>query len=221
MRSVTSAATPAAAADDANEAAASPFVEWASAHRLRAARDGAWKVEVSERVVNGNITRFVTSWHGSAKQPDVPLRRTRQQCSNVSAKSQQQSTRSATDEQLPPRQAARQRRSALRSAAHHRYLRLRALRRLGHVVRFIARLSRLTVASRALRAVQSPAKRRLSPPREQEHHLLRPASKCSSDDDDAALQPPPKRPETGRLAWMREVVSRAFTREQGDEYTFM
>ena len=47
--------TPAAAAGGACEQReAVPFDEWASVQRRRAALDGAWKVEVSERVVNGN-----------------------------------------------------------------------------------------------------------------------------------------------------------------------
>ena len=49
-------ATAAVAASDASPA-------WASLHRRRAARDGAWKVEVFERSSRGVTTRSVRSWH--------------------------------------------------------------------------------------------------------------------------------------------------------------
>ena len=103
-------AMPAAAAGTSSGDAAESFVEWASKQRQRAARDGAWKVVVAERMVNaflnGNIERTVTSWHDSAKRQPTPLRRA-QQHDRVSAdRSQQQSTRSANDQQLPQRQTA-------------------------------------------------------------------------------------------------------------------
>jgi hypothetical protein len=43
---------------------AEAFDAWASRQRRRATRDGAWKVEVSERVVHGALIRSVSSWHG-------------------------------------------------------------------------------------------------------------------------------------------------------------
>ena len=132
-----------------------PFERWASVQRRRAALDGAWKVEVTERVVHGNIIRSVTSWHGAAKHSGTPLRRTERQGSSMSDRPGAQQAASAPH---PLRQTARQRRSALRSAAHHRKVHLRLL---GHflAVRFLVRLSRLTAAVRALRDAPSPGKR--------------------------------------------------------------
>ena len=50
---MSSAADDMAAAEATSEAAeqADDFLAWASRHRRRAARDGAWKVEVSERTL--------------------------------------------------------------------------------------------------------------------------------------------------------------------------
>ena len=68
----------AAAAGAAHMPEAEPFDQWASRQCRRAALDGAWKVEVSERVVGGTIMRSVASWHYNAKQLDAPLRRAEQ-----------------------------------------------------------------------------------------------------------------------------------------------
>jgi hypothetical protein len=200
-------AAPAAAAGDACEQReAVPFDEWASVQRRRAALDGAWKVEVSERVVRGNTIRFVTSWHDSVQLPNAPLRRDQKRHNDVPVRQKEQ----ASSSNNPLRQTARQRRSILRSAAHHRLKRLRVLRRLWLVVRFTVRLSRLSATTRALRDGPSPGKRRLSPPPDEwRDHPLRTTSSCSSGSDDDASSPAPKRLEVGRLEWMRQVVSRA------------
>ena len=205
------------ASDDATPAGAvgaewesEPFLEWASRHRLRAARDGAWKVEVTERLVCGAPLRSVTSWHGTAKQQHAPSRRTQQHDSKVPARSKQQSMRSASDQLHPQRLTSRQQRSALRSAAHHRLRRLRVLRRVWLAVRFLVRLSRLTVGAHAIRDVSSTGKRRHSPPPDvQQHHLHHPLLDLSGEGHDAASPPPPKRAEVGRLVWAREAISRA------------
>ena len=160
MRRGTSAtdATPADAADDTSREA-ELFVKWVSAHRRRAALDGAWKIEVSERVVNGTATRFITTWHDRNIKPQTtPLRRGRQQGGDVPVRSEEPVASSIR----PQRLSARKRRSALRSATHHKKVRLRALRSHLLAVRFLVRLSRLTVAARAFRDAPSPGKRRLS-----------------------------------------------------------
>ena len=193
--------TPAAAAGATCDANVEPFDEWASRQRQRASRDGAWKIEVAERTVCGNIVRTVTSWHDTAKRQPAPLRRAQQQGSVCADRSKQQSTRFATDKLYPQRLTARQQRSALRSAAHHRLMRLRVLRRLWLAVRFTVRLSRLSAATRALRGGPSPGKRRLSPsPDEQHDPLLHTTLSCS----DGASE----RPEVARSGWVRRVLSR-------------
>ena len=199
-------ATPAAAAGASSGRAAESFVEWASTQRRRAALDGAWKVQVTERLLpNGGCIGSVVTWHDNAGQPSTPVRRGRQQGGDVPGQPEEQ----ASSSNSPQRQSARQRRSALRSTAHHKLKRRRVLRGLWHAVRFLVRLSRLSAATRVLRDGPPPGKRRLSPPPEQEHLLLRPASSCSSDDDNVALLSSPKRPELGRLSRLRQVVSRA------------
>jgi len=145
-------AMPSAAAGVSSEADAESFAAWASTQRRRAALDGAWKVEVSERVVNGTTIRSVASWHDAAKQVGTSSRRAPQQGTDVPARPEQSSTRSATDELRPQRLTARQRRSALRSATHHRLMRLRVLRVHLLAVRFLVRLSHLSAATRALRS---------------------------------------------------------------------
>ena len=190
--------TPAAAAGGACEPReAMPFDEWASVQRRRAALDGAWKVEVSERVVHGRTIRSVTSWHGNAKQLSTPLRRTQQSRASSPARSEEQVSRS----RRPQRLTARQRCSALRSATHHRSMRLRVLRSHLLAVRFLVRLSRLSAATRALHDGPSPGKRRLSPsPDEQQDLLLHTTLGYS---DDASEQP-----EVAHSGWVRRVLSR-------------
>ena len=137
---------PAAAAGAGCSDESEPFVSWASTQRRRAALDGAWRVEVAERFVHGVRVRSVTSWH-NVQQQHASSRRVRPQ-RGVSAGSD---ARPAAGEH-PQRQTARQRRSALRSAAHHKRVRLRALRSHLLAVRFLVRLLRLSKAARALRA---------------------------------------------------------------------
>ena len=72
----------------------------------------------------------------------------------VPARPEESSTRSATDELRPQRLTARQRHSALRSATHHRLMRLRVLRVHRLAVRFLVRLSRLSAHSGYLRVAQ-------------------------------------------------------------------
>ena len=68
---------PAAAAGAACGVNAEAFEEWASRQRRRAALDGAWKVEVTERmVVGGGTIRSVATWHDNAKHGRTPVRRT-------------------------------------------------------------------------------------------------------------------------------------------------
>ena len=184
--------TTAAAAGVACDGEVEPFEQWASTQRRRATRDGAWKVEVTERVVGGTITRSVASWHDNAKQQGAPLRRPEQQGSDAPVRSGVQQAASSSRSQ---RQTARQRRSALRSAAHHRKVRLRLLGYL-HAVRSLVRMSRLAATTRAIRDVSSPGKRRHSPP---------PAAMgLNGDNVDAASPPPPKRLEVG---WGRRALS--------------
>ena len=148
-----------------------------------------------------NIVRTVTSWHDTAKRQPAPLWCAQQQGSVCADRSKQQSTRFATDKLYPQRLTARQQRSALRSAAHHRLMRLRVLRRLWLAVRFTVLLSRLSAATRALRGGPSPGKRRLSPsPDEQHDPLLHTTLSCS----DGASE----RPEVARSGWVRRVLSR-------------
>ena len=186
-RSATAAAAGAGRANDVE-----PFELWASRQRRRAALDGAWKVEVSERMMGTGVIRSVTSWHNNAKQQGTPMRRAEQRGSDVADRPGTQPDASTPH---PQRQTARHRRSALRSAAHHRKVRLRLLAHL-LAVRFLVRLSRLTAAARALRDAPSPGKRCHSPP----PAPLGP----TSGSVDAALPPPPKRHEVG---WRRRALS--------------
>jgi hypothetical protein len=192
----------AAAAGAGGEEDVESFDAWASRQRRRAALDGAWKVEVTERVVHGNTIRSVASWHDNAKQPGTPLRRAQQQCSSESARS---GTQQDTSSPHPPRQTARQRRSALRSAAHHKLMRLRVLRSHVLAVRFLVRLSRLLPAPSADRMLhaQLPAVKRRHSPTPEEPSMDRPA-----DDGCAAPPPPPKRAVVGTSTW-KQAISRA------------
>jgi len=159
------------ASDDASAEAAAvgkegadTFLAWASRHRRRAAHDGAWKVEVSERVLRcGARLRTISSWH-NAQEPASPLRRARRQRGTAASDKQQPSSRHATKaRQLDPKKpTSKQQRSAKRSAAHHSAARLRALRRVLRVVLFVVRLRRVHTASIVLcdAPTDSPSKRR-------------------------------------------------------------
>ena len=189
-RSASAAAAGAGCADDPT-----PFVTWASAQRRRAALDGAWRVEVSERFVHGVRIRSVTSWHAGRQQHTSSRRAPPPSDMHAGF-----DARPAAGEH-PQRQSARQRRSALRSAAHHKQVRLRALRSHLLAVRFLVRLSRLCKAAHALRLARDapPTLKRRHPPSP-------PPSDQPGRDDDAALAPPPKRLEVPEL--LRTVLRR-------------
>jgi hypothetical protein len=161
-------------ADDGSEEAASTdakandaFLAWASRHRRRAALDGAWKVEVTERTLRcGAHQRIISSWHDAAKLSS-PLRRPQRQRA-VPASGKPSSSRCANksaDPQPSKPMNAKQQRSAKRSAANHKVLRFRALRCALLVVRFLVRLRRMALL--VLRecdapSASSPGKRRHS-----------------------------------------------------------
>ena len=96
------------------------LITFASRHRRRAARDGAWKVEITERSSRGVTTRSIVSWHWhdeSAREPQPQASRTHT------------SRASRTRARSSPSRTARQQRSFERSAARHHHLahiRLRA-----------------------------------------------------------------------------------------------
>lgn len=143
------------------------FDAWASRHRRRAALDGAWRVEVAEQVLRNAVRRSVTTWHDCAPQPPLPPRRSQQRQRTVPPQ-QKQPSRRAMGSQTLRQPNKKQQRSALRSAAHHRALRVRALRRVQLAVLFYVRLWRAMMVTLALRDVRvdaspgSPGKRRLS-----------------------------------------------------------
>ena len=152
----------------ADNAPLEAFDSWASRNRRRAALDGAWRVEVSERVLRGAVTRSVTSWHDRAQsQPQPSRQKQRQQCSVPPRR--KQPTRRALGTQTSHEPTKKQQRSALRSAANHRKRRVRALRRVLNVVLFYVRLWRAMMVTLAMRDVPhgtaspaSPGKRRHS-----------------------------------------------------------
>ena len=144
------------------------FDSWASRHRRRAALDGAWRVEVSERVLRGAVTRSVTTWHDCAPQPPLPPRQGQPRQRTVHPQ-QKQPSRRGMGTQTPRQSNAKQQRSAARSAVRHKQIRARALRRVLRVVLFVTRLWRAMMISVALRdepitsaSPASPGKRRLS-----------------------------------------------------------
>ena len=185
-----------------------PFDSWASRHRRRAARDGAWRVEVSERVQLCAVIRSVTTWH-DLQQQHKPQRQVKPKHTKPGKQQQQQQQKPCSAAEQQPQQPqqpnAKKRRSALRSAAHHRQQqRIATMRRAVLVVRFVVRLRRQYMATLAMRnvgmpkanassLVVSPSKRRLSPPPD----ALPTGSAVSFDDwndvSDAASPPPPKR----------------------------
>lgn len=106
----------AAPATDAHES----LITFASRHRRRAARDGAWKVEITERSSRGVTTRSIVSWHWH----DESAREPRPQASRTPTW-----RASRTPARSSPSRTARQQRSFERSAARHHHLariRLRA-----------------------------------------------------------------------------------------------
>ena len=188
MSTAESAAAPLPAV--ARVVALESFDSWASRHRRRAALDGAWRVEVSERVLRGAVTRSVTTWHDCAPQPPLPPRQDQQRRRTVHPQ-QKQPSRRGMGTQTPRQSNAKQQRSAARSALRHKQIRARALRRVLHVALFATRLWRAMMATLALRNVPmdaspaSPGKRRLST--EPLDGEAAPAV------DDAASPPQPKR----------------------------
>ena len=195
---------PAAAAGAACGVNAEAFEEWASRQRRRAALDGAWKVEVTERmVVGGGTIRSVATWHDNAKHGRTPVRRTHMHGNGVSSQPPQQQDAPRDQHAAPTRQSSRQQRSNLRSAAHHKEVRWRVLRRCLLAVRFLARLSRLTAKARVLRDELSPGKRRHSPPPPEA--ICQPIRLWAPDS--VALPPPPKRAEP-QTSWLERALSR-------------
>lgn len=143
------------------------FDSWSSRHRRRAALDGAWRVEVSERVQHGAVTRSVTTWHDQQQQQPQPSRQKQQQ--RVVPTRQKPLSRCAKGVQTSQPISQKKQRSALRSAANHKRQRARALRRVLRAVLFVTRLWRKMMTSFALRdkpitsaSPASPGKRRLS-----------------------------------------------------------
>ena len=158
------ASSPAAAAADVPLEA---FDSFASRHRRRATLDGAWRVEVSERVQAGAVTRSVTSWHDRAQPQPLPPRQKPQQQHDMPQRRKQPTRRALGTQTSRPN--SKQQRSALRSAAHHRKQRARALRRVLLAVLASVRWWRAMMVALALRdapvgatSPASPGKRRLS-----------------------------------------------------------
>lgn len=190
------ATPPTAAAGDARGAPLEPYDAWASRQRRRAALDGAWRVEVTERSTLHGVVRSVTTWHDQLQQKHQPQRQVRAPRSMPTR--QQQPSRRAMGTQQPQQPTVKQRRSRERSAAYHKQQRVRALRRVLLVVRLAVRLwrrletERAACALRATASPTSPSKRRHSPPAGAQ--LLLTGSVARSDDaGDAALPPSPKR----------------------------
>ena len=159
------------ASDDASAEAAAvevestdTFLAWASRHRRRAAHDGAWKVEVAERVLRcGARVRTVSSWHDAQKQR-APQRRSQHRRAMPSSELPASSHRAKEPQQGDSKRNSKQRKSARRSAAHHSAARLRVLRRVITRVLFYIRLWHTHMATLALREgpSDSPSKRRRS-----------------------------------------------------------
>ena len=153
--SADSAGAPAAAAAAGDHARPPGFERFAQHHRRRAARDGAWCVEVKERVLHdGSVERSVKSWHDAAK--NAPPRRRPRSSTKVQ-------TNAKPADKAP---TARQRRSALRSAANHREKWCRLWRTVRSVLLAVVRFRRAGLAH-SLRAAASaspgsPGKRRLT-----------------------------------------------------------
>ena len=174
----------------ATDAPLEAFDTWASRVRRRATLDGAWRVEVSERVQRDAVTRSVTSWHDRSQSQPQPPRQKKQQRHNMPSR-QKQPTRRALGTQTS-RPNAKQQRSALRSAANHRKKRARALRRVLLAVLASIRWWRAMMFTLALREMPivsatspaSPGKRCPS---------CRLDGEASPEEDDVTSPPRPKR----------------------------
>ena len=101
----------------ATDAALEAFDAWASRNRRRAALDGAWRVEVSERVQRDAVTRSVTSWHDRAQQQPQPSRQRPQQQRTVPQR-QKQPSRRALGTQTSRPNAKQQRDSEVKWVVH-------------------------------------------------------------------------------------------------------
>ena len=119
--------------DVASRAAAEPFARWATRQRRSALRDGAFKVVVTEQVQRYAVTRTVASWHGSNADRDSRSRNVKESGKSAPSRRTSKSAGASTRRTPvaepidPPRHpTARQRRSALRSAANHELRRKQA-----------------------------------------------------------------------------------------------
>ena len=147
---------------------------WTARQRRCALRDGASKVQITERVSCHTVTRTVTSWHQHGKameraaghsqhhvgaRPSSSTRRARGLPAQHAA---QEPAVAVEAESSAPRAArnSRQRRAAERSAQHHKRLRLRRLwRRCIGAVLVIVRLLRLLPPNALREGRLSPSKR--------------------------------------------------------------
>ena len=177
------------------------LITFASRHRRRAARDGAWKVEITERSSRGVTTRSIVSWHWhdeSAREPQPQASRTHT------------SRASRTRARSSPSRTARQQRSFERSAARHHHIartRLRAalLAALAAVrlrrALCALQLRRLRLRGALLAVVAATRLRRVLPAAHTAiHHLPAPTPPAVS------APPPPPTPPPPANAW--HVVTR-------------
>jgi hypothetical protein len=145
---------PAAAA-----AANDPLLLWASRHRRRAALDGAWKVEISEKTSRRLTIRSITSWHWhdeTAREPLPRAMRTPMPSYQPTHTTTARSAPAAKQQEPAARSAHRRQRSFERSAAHHRQL---ARQRLRAVLRTVLLSVRLYLDLRRMRGTRCGASR--------------------------------------------------------------
>ena len=179
----------------ASAVALEPFDSWASCQRRRATLDGAHRVEVSERVWRGAVTRSVTTWHQTPSQLHQPPRQEQPRPCVVPTR-RKQPARHAMGTQTSKKPNSKQRRSLQRSAAHHKRERFRVLRRAFLVVRLTVRLRHRLETERdacvlhAAASPTSPPKRRHSPPPVEQ---LQVTGESEPKVADAASPPRPKR----------------------------
>ena len=133
---------PAATVGGARDAEPEAFDAWASRQRRRATRDGAWRVECSERVLRGAVTRTVCTWHDRPQKQRQPSRPAQPRRDMPKMRRQQQPERQQQQSHTQPN--SKQRRSALRSAARHQKI-ARRVRCAVLAVRFVQRLRRMQV----------------------------------------------------------------------------
>ena len=179
--------TPPAA--EATNAPLEAFDSWASRVRRRATLDGAWRVEVSERVQRDAVTRSVTSWHDRAQPQPQPPRQKQQQQRTMPPRRKQPSCRTLGTQ--TSRSNAKQQRSALRSAANHRKQRARVLRRVLLAVLAYVRWWRAMMATLALREMPTSATSPASPGKRR--HSRRLDGEAAPEVSDVTSPPQPKR----------------------------